>query len=590
MRRLGRGRRVTLAAAGALAAVALVPPVAGAADYTWTGAGGTASANWSNPANWSGGVAPANGETIGTLTFPAPSAPCSASPSIAPCSSVNDLTGLTVGSLDVSDAVASDPRETVIVSGNPITLTGGVSSSPGGPPPGGVSVITTILSLPIALGAPQTWTVAGYPPTGNPLGSFSGLSLGTVTGAAYPLTLRVSDFTSLLLSGDNEVGPMTVTGADPARSGLGAFSNGALIIAPSTSGTPPRLNATDGNAVTITDAQLDAGGDFGPLTLHGGDLVVGVAGPGSVETVSAATLSLDRSSSVSFRIIRSGTAAGADYSQLRATGPVALGGAKLSVGAGTAVPGDACPNPRLGTTYTLVTTTGTLTGTFDVPAGTVLPVGGVPPQCRDRLPFGVRIDYHPQSVTATVVPAPPPGVRPGVAGASRVSGTVQVRRPGRKAFTRLRGTKLVPTGSELDTIRGRVRLFVASRKGGTAIAELYGGRFVFRQPRRARPRTTFVLSQPLTGCRRASSAAAVASRRRRRHRARHVWVTEEGGSFDTRGQFVGTSVQGTTWLTGDTCTTSIVKVKRGTVTVHDLIRDRTVKLHAGQTYTARKHR
>jgi hypothetical protein len=49
-------------------------------------------------------------------------------------------------------------------------------------------------------------------------------------------------------------------------------------------------------------------------------------------------------------------------------------------------------------------------------------------------------------------------------------------------------------------------------------------------------------------------------------------------------------VQGTRWLTADTCTTSLVRVTQGTVAVHDLVRQRTVTLHAGQTYTVRRRR
>jgi hypothetical protein len=37
-----------------------------------------------------------------------------------------------------------------------------------------------------------------------------------------------------------------------------------------------------------------------------------------------------------------------------------------------------------------------------------------------------------------------------------------------------------------------------------------------------------------------------------------------------------------------TCTSSTVRVEQGIVTVHDLIRHRTVKLRAGQSYTAGK--
>ena len=194
-------------------------------------------------------------------------------------------------------------------------------------------------------------------------------------------------------------------------------------------------------------------------------------------------------------------------------------------------------------------------------------------------------------MTATVVPAPA-GVRPGLAGASPVSGVVTVRLPGTSRFVRLKPGQLIPTGAELDTTHGKVRLFVASNAhGGIQTAELYTGRFIFRQSGRVRPRTTFVLSQPLTGCARGNpptKGTLNARRRARRPTKRQIWVTEQGGNFNTRGTYVGTSVQGTTWLTADTCTKSTVRVKQGVVIVHDFIHHRTIKLHAGQTYTAQK--
>ena len=174
-----------------------------------------------------------------------------------------------------------------------------------------------------------------------------------------------------------------------------------------------------------------------------------------------------------------------------------------------------------------------------------------------------------------------------------VSGTVLIRLRGTRRFFRLRAGQLIPDGSEIDTTNGRVRLIVASNThGGTSTAELYGGRFIVHQTRGVVPHTIFALSLPLSGCvpviSPASPYATITRARPRRPTTRHVWVTEQGGNFNTKGQYVGTSVQGTIWLTADTCTSSTVRVRQGVVVVHDLIHHRTIKLHAGQSYTARK--
>jgi hypothetical protein len=563
-----------------LVALAVAPQAARAADYTWSGAGTPLTSNWSTAANWSGGTAPADGETIGTLTFPAITDPgCSApSPATACAHGTNDRAGLTVGTLAIDDGPASSPAAAYQLGGNGITLTAGLAAAPAGAASG--TSFLSVLAFPIALGAPQTWTVAGFPP---PVFVPTGLELAApVSGVAHPLTISMSHRGFLLLSGDNEVGPLTVVGVDPGVSG---GENGQLSLQPLSTGVAS-LNGTDRNAVTVSHAVLAAAGDLGPVTVSSGSLIVGGANFPGLETAPAVTL--DGASDARFMLRGSGSTPGANYSQLTSTGEVALGGARLLVEVSNIREGDPCP--ALGTVYTLVSTTGSLSGTFDVQADGLVPLAE---NCAGAVPLALRIDYHesgsPQTVTGTLVPFPPPGVAPGVAAGARVSGTVLLRRHGQEKFRVLKRTELIPQGSELDTTHGRVRLFAATnRHGGTTNAELYGGRFAFRQTGKARLRTRFALSQPLDGCGRARGSTATASRHR--HRRRHVWVTEDGGDFDTRGQFVGTSVQGTTWLTADTCTTSFVRVKRGTVTVRDLVRHRTVTLHAGQSYTARKPR
>ena len=574
----------------------VLPGLARAADFTWSGAAPSSQSHWSVGGNWSGAIAPANGATIGTLTFPAlPAGACAETPPTPPASTcgfgVNDLTGLSVGTLAINDANTENGGQVYAMSGNGITLTGGLSASPG-----------TILSngpfesnftLPITLGATQTWTIAPNP-TPPSLGQITypyGLSIGgPVTGPADGLSIQIGSGATLALSGDDEVGPVSVTGLPSALTGFGpnlavqAFNGGSAA-----------LNATDGQPITITDAQLNAFGRLGPVQMTASQLFAGSSIPPAA-ALNVSSMELDGASTAYFHVVGSGSTAGSDYSQITASGPITLGGARLGALIGSDLFGAVCPSPPMGTVYTIVSTAGSLTGTFDVPEGTDLIPSGLAPTCPETPSlFALRIDYHetgsPQTVTATVVPAPPPGVRPGLAGASPVSGVVAVRMPRTGRFIRLKPGELVPTGAELDTTQGTVRLFVAStQRGGIQSAVLYSGRFIFRQTGRVHPRTTFVLSQPLTGCTRAGpppGRATAARGRRRRPTTRQVWVTEKNGNFNTKGQYVGTSVQGTIWLTADTCTSSTVRVKQGVVVVHDFIHHRTIKLRAGQSYTAR---
>jgi hypothetical protein len=572
-------RALKAASVVALAAFVAAPDVARAADYTWSGGAPVSAPNWSDAANWSGGLAPADGEMIDTLSFPAlTTSVCrSAAPTLTCGVSINDRNGLVVGSLVIDDALANQGG-VYAISGHGITLTGGLQAVPSGPPTGGAFV--NRFTLPITLIAPQTWTVGGQ--SGG-----AGLIVGPITGAAETLTIDVAADASLGMFGDNEVGPVSIIGPGPTAGPQVSLQSLQLP-----GGATPALNSRDGNPITVTGARLSlVDAELGPVRITRGALTVGL--PGSPTGAASATaVTFDQASEATLTLSGSRAVAGANYAQLRSTGTVSLGGAALEI----VLVGDqsgACPAPPMGTVYTLVSTTGKLTGAFTLGNGENATVSY---SCSPIPSFALEIDYHehgsPQSVTATVVPAPPPGVRPGVAGAAPVSGLVLVRRRGRRAFTRLRSASTIPADSEVDATRGRVRIFAATNaQGGIESAELYGGRFIIRQKKRAHPLTTFALSEPLS-CRPAAAASSstTARRKHRRHRRRHVWVTEKHGRFNTRGQYVSTSVQGTTWLTADACRSSRVRVRRGTVVVHDLVRHRTVSLHSGQSITVRKRR
>ena len=58
----------------------------------------------------------------------------------------------------------------------------------------------------------------------------------------------------------------------------------------------------------------------------------------------------------------------------------------------------------------------------------------------------------------------------------------------------------------------------------------------------------------------------------------------------TFGRYAAATVRGTFWLTQDTCTGTLIKVRSGTVTVLDRVRHRTVTVRAGKSYLARAKR
>ena len=269
------------------------------------------------------------------------------------------------------------------ISGNPVTLgAGGISAAPSA---SDANQGSPDFQVPVTLGASQTWSITG--------GSYNQqLAIAAaVTGSTHALAINLSNQTSLGLYADNEVGAVSVTSSGaPSTVELGHPNN------------PGSLNGTDGNPVSFSGgARLLADpGTVGPLTMAGGQIQVGEPFQAGTLAVNGG-VTLDSTSSLATYIRRSGTTAGTDFSQLTATGAVDLAGANLAIGGETLV-GEAysCPVLTPGDVDTLVTTTGSLTGTFSgVPDGTTIPVdcpgASVPPPT-------VRINYTANAVTATV--------------------------------------------------------------------------------------------------------------------------------------------------------------------------------------------
>jgi hypothetical protein len=183
-------------------------------------------------------------------------------------------------------------------------------------------------------------------------------------------------------------------------------------------------------------------------------------------------------------------------------------------------------------------------------------------------------------VQAAAPPVPPPvtGVNVNVA---PVSGTVLVRPKGSTSFAPLTALSSVPVGSELDLTKGRIRLTSTAAGGGTQSAVFYQGRAVVGQTRAATPVTTLTLTGPLVCPKRKASAKTPPTR--------SLWGNGKG-TFTTTGRYAAATVRGTFWLTQDTCKGTLVRVRSGTVSVRDRVRNRTVTVRAGQSYLARARR
>jgi hypothetical protein len=173
-----------------------------------------------------------------------------------------------------------------------------------------------------------------------------------------------------------------------------------------------------------------------------------------------------------------------------------------------------------------------------------------------------------------------------------------------KGFVALKGAANVPMGAQLDTRKGRVAVTSAADSAGsnTQTAEFYDGVFVVRQatPKKkpAKPAAlitdmTLKAEPPRSECAPLKGTASAAAARKKKRGAKSVlgglWGSGKG-KFRTNGKYSSATVRGTIWLTQDRCDGTLTTVKRGTVSVRDFKRRRTVTVKAGHSYLARAAR
>ena len=139
-------------------------------------------------------------------------------------------------------------------------------------------------------------------------------------------------------------------------------------------------------------------GKVGRLTTSDADLNVG----SPVEGIEAASAKLDSESYVEFNVVGKGSTARTDYSQLTSHGAIELDNANVEVVVRPPSEGASCPVLVPGQTYTFVSTTGSLSGSFaNAPEhGAEMPIrfaNACTPKSQT-----IRIAYHESGGTQTV--------------------------------------------------------------------------------------------------------------------------------------------------------------------------------------------
>jgi hypothetical protein len=220
-------------------------------------------------------------------------------------------------------------------------------------------------------------------------------------------------------------------------------------------------------------------------------------------------------------------------------------------------------------------------GGDDVPFTTATPPAAVAPQPPAPLPSQTT----PAGAAGSVAP---PVVGQSVNVDVR-SGKVTVKVPGAAGYVPLTDLTALPVGSILDTRDGSVTLRSALPGGTTQAAIFHGGLFEVRQPATAGGLTELVLRGALTGCSSRGARAAATSKKKRKP-PRRLWGNDSKGKFRTRGGSSVATVRGTAWYVEDRCDGTLTRVSKGSVSVYDRGRKRTVIVRAGHSYLARSIR
>jgi hypothetical protein len=181
---------------------------------------------------------------------------------------------------------------------------------------------------------------------------------------------------------------------------------------------------------------------------------------------------------------------------------------------------------------------------------------------------------------------PPRRPRAGVDQTVRLeAGEVRVLKAG-EGFVPFAGAANVPIGSVIDTTKGRLAVTTAAKFGGgaqTQSARLSAGIFQAKQ-RRAKGKAAVTDLRLRTPA--GSSRACAAGRRAPAKGVRALTGVTKGRYRAVGAAAIATSTNAT-WTVTDTCNGTRVSVTRGSVSVRDLERGRTVTVRPGRSYLAK---
>jgi hypothetical protein len=271
----------------------------------------------------------------------------------------------------------------------------------------------------------------------------------------------------------------------------------------------------------------------------------------------------------------------------------------------------------LGPTFTQFTPTQAIGSDFSNHAVSASVSGLVPHELYDVQLVATNsagTTYGPvESFTTQQNAAPPPPVLGKQVNVTLVSGYVWIKPPPGKSlgpagdnaalskgqgFVPLTEARQVPTGSEVDALHGSLRIVSnTGTVGKTQTATLAGGVFNVSQVRKgiSKGLTNFNLVESAfqgaptyNTCKAKYEKAGDATIASLSSKTLQLLKVSGHGKFKTTGRFSSATVRGTIYTVADRCDGTLTHVIRDTVLVDDFVRHKTILLHAGQSYLAKK--
>ncbi len=158
-------------------------------------------------------------------------------------------------------------------------------------------------------------------------------------------------------------------------------------------------------------------------------------------------------------------------------------------------------------------------------------------------------------------------------------------------FIPLTEARQIPVGSTLETTGGVVAVVTATATTGkTQSGEFQAGIFTMLQNRRQKGLTELDIIDNHSAsqvCATLGKGARIASKKLSSKVLGRLTGSDNGGRFETRGQYSAATVRGTVWGVRNRCDGTLTKVTRGIVSVRDFRRRKTITLFAGQSYLAK---